>query len=422
LPDQGWLTDGDQKIPDFQACFESTGFSGELAAACRSAVQVLRQCSHPKGLKASAFSHGHREVWARDSMIALLGAALVNDDAIRAALLASLATLHQHQTPEGLIPNHVDTELNRPNFRAYADGGLWYVIGSSICSASFPSIRKAMRWYDYQDVDHSGLISIQEASDWQDLFCTRGKGLYVNCLRVIALRRAAHVAERRGIQPAAARWRKQAEAVSEAINGTLWYAGDGDLQRQVAPSWSTSHPQHDSLGRPRWLPSKQFLAGHEYYVPYASFRHVGEWFDSLGNLLSILAGVAGEQQSSRILDLISCYGLADAPIQAIYPPVQPGSSDWRPYYGALNVPGQYHNGGIWPFLGGFYVAALVKMGRYHEAEVVLQRLAQLNLEGEFNEWHDSATLEPKGVRGQAWSAGTMLYARACVAARKVLWL
>ena len=50
-------------------------------------------------------------------------------------------------------------------------------------------------------------------------------------------------------------------------------------------------------------------------------------------------------------------------MRAIYPPVEPGDPDWRDYYGTLNLPNHYHNGGIWPFLGGFYVAALVKMER-----------------------------------------------------------
>jgi hypothetical protein len=44
-----------------------------------------------------------------------------------------------------------------------------------------------------QDVDRSGLISMQESADWQDLFRTRGKGLYLNCLYVPALRAAPYL-------------------------------------------------------------------------------------------------------------------------------------------------------------------------------------------------------------------------------------
>ena len=65
-------------------------------------------------------------------------------------------------------------------------------------------------WYACQDVDQSGLISMQEASDWQDLFCTRGKGLYVNCLYVLALRHAAEVARLQGDAGGAARYAERA--------------------------------------------------------------------------------------------------------------------------------------------------------------------------------------------------------------------
>ncbi len=75
-----------------------------------------------------------------------------------------------------------------PNFRAYADGGLWWVIGSALLKPDPEVVREVLRWYEYQDVDQSGLLSMQESSDWQDLFCTRGKGLYLNCLYVLALR------------------------------------------------------------------------------------------------------------------------------------------------------------------------------------------------------------------------------------------
>ena len=43
----------------------------------------------------------------------------------------------------------------------------------------------------------------------------------------------------------------------------------------------------------------------------------------------------------------------------------------------LNLPHYYHNGGIWPFIGGFYVAALVKAGRLKEAQECHRRLFPL---------------------------------------------
>jgi glycogen debranching enzyme len=101
--------------------------------------------------------------------------------------------------------------------------------------------------------------------------------------------------------------------------------------------------------------------------------------------------------------------------------IHPGNKDWREYYrnNNLNLPEQYHNGGIWPFVGGFYVAALVKAGRMDEARHQLEKLAEVNRLGveeewEFNEWCHGRTGRPMGYPHQAWSAGMYVFAYYCV--------
>ena len=70
---------------------------------------------------------------------------------------------------------------------------MWWIIGSTIIAPDAANIPQVLAWYECQDVDQSGLLSMQESADWQDLFCTRGKGLYLNCLYVLALESAARV-------------------------------------------------------------------------------------------------------------------------------------------------------------------------------------------------------------------------------------
>jgi glycogen debranching enzyme len=343
-------------------------------------------------------------------MISLLGARLIPDDGIQTALRASLSILKGHQSPTGEIPNNVDWEVGQPNFRAYADAGLWWIIGSSLLAPDPDAVRVILNWYECQDVDHSGLIQMQESADWQDLFCTRGKGLYLNCLYVIALRAAARLAALS--DPAESkRYSDRAGRVAEQVNQWFWYRGDGDMLRYVAHTFSTeSKQERDSLGRKRWIPEKRYLVNEQYYLPYLGFRAVGEWFDSLGNLLSILSGIADQRQTDIILDFIARHSLDTWPLRSLTPAVRPGDSDWRDYYGMLNLPHQYHNGGVWPFIGGFYVAALLKAGRGDQATAALQRLAALNQQGGFNEWHHGETGVAMGVRDQAWSAGMFLFA------------
>lgn len=378
------------------------------------AILSLQRCCTPLGLEASGQSVGHHQIWARDTMIASLGARLAQEEEIQLALTASVALLRDHSGRPGLIPNNVSGKTQKANYRAYADGGLWWIIGASRLAADAGTIRSVLRWYECQDVDQSGLLSMQEGSDWQDLFCTRGKGLYLNCVYVLALRAAAKVLAASHRQESD-RCLSRAERVGERINAWLWYQGDGNLLRHISHSFSTeaAGPQ-DFLGRERWIPNKRYLVEERYYLPYLGFRAAGEWFDSFGNILAILAGVADEQQSNTILDFIARHSLDRWPLRSLTPCVKPGDPDWRDYYGSLNTPHRYHNGGVWPFIGGFYVAALVQAGRRDDALSALQRLAELNEAGEFNEWHHGESGEPMGAKDQAWSAGMYLFAVDCV--------
>jgi hypothetical protein len=266
---------------------------------------------------------------------------------------------------------------------------LWRIIAGNRDKAE---VEQILNWYACQDSDQSGLLSMQESADWQDGLCTRGKGLFLNCLYVLALRAAAKYDE--------------ADAVSAKINRILWYQGDGDMLRHFAHTFSTENVQlYDSLGRKRWLPEKKYLTSEQYYLPYLAFRAAGEWFDTLGNLFAILAGVADEMQTAIILDFV-----AERGARSVTPVIRDGDSDWRDYYAGRNEPHHYQNGGVWPFIGGFHIAALVKAGRVTEAERAFERLTQLNRVGGFNEWHHGETLGPSGVRGDARSAALYLFA------------
>jgi glycogen debranching enzyme len=104
-----------------------------------------------------------------------------------------------------------------------------------------------------------------------------------------------------------------------------------------------------------------------------------------------------------------------------FPFVLPGEADWHPRYAQFNLPGDYHNGGVWPFICGFYVAALVAAGRQRLAEArlldlagLVQRVREAKVACGFNEWIKAQTGAPSGQDWQTWSASMFLYAAACV--------
>ena len=89
---------------------------------------------------------------------------------------------------------------------------------------------------------------------------------------------------------------------------------------------------------------------------------------------------------------------------------------WRHYMGRhrQNYAWQYHNGGIWPMLGGFWVATLACAGKTRLARDELVKLARACQLGDwrFTEWLHGRTLAPRGMPGQSWNAAAYLMAEA----------
>jgi hypothetical protein len=108
----------------------------------------------------------------------------------------------------------------------------------------------------------------------------------------------------------------------------------------------------------------------------------------------------------------------------LFPFIRPEGPDWRPRYERYGWPGEYHNGGVWPFVCGFYVAACVAAGRLRVAERKLEALTRLvravrrgGLAFGFNEWFRAQDGLPPGQDRQTWSAAMYIYAAECVERR-----
>ncbi len=396
------------------------------AVALEKAQEVLgRECS-PIGLMASP--EGYPHVWARDSVITSLGALL--SPGHETCLRVSLTTLGGQQSELGAIPNNVSVATGRLDHTnaGSVDSNLWFILGHAFHLRAFgdvaflrsqwPVLEKALLWLRYQDSNGCGLLEVHEAADWADLLANRYNILYDNVLWCAALRAMAEMASALGHDgsPYAA----LADDVCHKIRIVLWVGPEN------AREWGPTCPGHTewkhTLGQ-----VDPVLVKRPFFLPYVAFRECGDYCDVFGNLLAILFGVANPAQERRILDYLYQVGIAEPyPVRVLHPAIHPGDRDWREYYrnNNLNLPEQYHNGGIWPFVGGFYVAALVKAGRLDEARRQLIRLAEVNRLGvesewEFNEWCHGRTGRPMGYPHQAWSAGMYVFAYCCVAEERV---
>ena len=355
------------------------------------AINVCQYCAKPTGFFASGLPEGYQGLWARDSMITSLGACLV-ETKFKETFKKSLELLSKHQSDLGQIPNAVgDYNLDRKSRITFntIDSTLWYLIGHYAYSQAYKdetllkkyknNIETALLWLSYQDPNEDKLLVQQPTMDWQDAFPHKyGRVINTQALYYVALKMFNK--------------NKLAQRIKKVVNG--------EIEKYLSL-------YNEKLG---------------YYNPWIWKNHDGareqsEWFDTTGNLLAIIADLATPKISNKILNYIEKEKINKPyPCKAIFPILKPSSKEWQPYFSkVISQPDQYLNGGIWPFIGGLYVAALVKEKKYDKANQELKNLAASNnlgkkREWEFNEWLDGKTGLPKGAPYQGWSAGAYIFA------------
>jgi len=385
-----------------------TNYMSASQQAYQKAVEVLSACIKPRGFYASGLKGGYEATWARDSMISSLGASLASDK-FKKTFHNSLELLGKHQAKNGQIPNCVGSyNLDRRSDITFntIDSSLWYLIGHFVYAKAYNDatlnkkqadiIKNTLTWLSCQDPDEVGVLAQQPTMDWMDAFPHKyGYTINTNALFYAVLRMFGHDQEAKHLQ--------------KIINGkTGKYISLYDKKLGYYWPWGWKN--------------------HEQY------REHEEWFDSLGNLLAIVSGLATPVIAKNILKFIEDKKInRPYACKTIWPPIKKGDKEWHDYFNNCDArtPFNYSNAGIWPFIGGFYVAALVKVGDMKKAQTELELLAQANLQTmhirdlkgqyEFNEWLHGRTGKPGGEPYQGWSAGMYIYAYECVRQKKVLW-
>jgi len=354
-------------------------------------------------------------VWSRDGIITGLWTLCLHDEAMRHAFRATLEALAGHQTPTGQIPANVRIDGSGAEYSglggiASIDAVLWFVIGVSryafslrdveFARSMLPSARRAMTWLAAHDSNNDGLIEIPEASDWMDLFPRSYNVLYDEVLWYQAC--CDHAALLEALGEDASDWRSWSERVKERIHEVFWPTG---LHlEELTHSADRLHSAGESGG--------PFLL-----CSVTPFDH--SWrCDVYANLLAALTGLLDEDQSEQLFEFLWGVGVnSPFPVACLYPAVQSGAEDWKDYFvvNFLNLPHHYHNGGVWPFIGGLWVRFLHHVGRTELAHRELGALAAacrsgLRGEWEFNEWLHGITGRPMGKLHQAWSAASYVKA------------
>jgi len=372
-----------------------------IEQAKTAAVKVLLHNAHGpyRGLPRAA-GWGYPEPYTRDIMISSLGILITGNKKLIRSLRRTLETLAVNQSRLG----HIPSLAHDPTDRGSSDCTPLFLMGVGLFRQAtgehdflVDAVNKAMVWMEYQSPSDRVMVDQLPTSDWRDEQWVLGYGLFVNTVVYIYLCLF-------GQQQRALKLRE--------MMGRFTVKGDKQ-NRHV----------HEGL----------VLRHKPYYALWAYKVYRSERFDLLGNSLTILSGIASASRAHNLITWIEteCRALQKNGELAgqlppnLFPYIAPGDPDWIHRYDKYNQPGEYHNGGIWPFICGFYVAALVAAGRQQLAEKKLIALAEMvrparqaEVEFGFNEWHRAQDGTPQGQDWQNWSAAMYLYAAACVEQEK----
>jgi len=392
----------------------------------KKAVEALKRNITPLGFSACSIkdnvAHGTDEnyysVWARDGAITVIGSLpLIHDEEIHKCQRQTLETLLEHISRNGQIPANVRIKDNIPDYSGVGgicsiDSGIWVVIAFyeyvnvtkdiEFLRAHISSIKETMRWLGAHDSNNDALLEIPEAGDWTDLFGRSYNILYDEILWYRSNVCFGRMLEMLGDHEQAGEYIRWSQVIKKEILQNFWP--------------STKQQMFQSIS----FAEKQFTLGDTSYLIAQTTPFDFSWrCDVFGNVLAFLHGALDAEKAHQTFRFMLGVGVNDPyPVSNVYPVVSPGDPDWRPYYtvNLLNLPNHYHNGGIWPFVGGFWVKFVNKLGFKDMAIVELHKLALINKEGineewEFTEWAHGTTGKPMGKAYQAWSAAQ--YISAC---------
>ncbi len=398
--------------------------TSSLISDCyKKSIEGLKENSTADGLLAASPNDSESEakqytsLFSRDIGVSALGILGSKDDQLIHTLETSLINLANAQSPRGQLPFHIRPaeKIIQWWMPGTIDSTLWWAIAvlqhkketksNNLYNMLSTNLEKAFIWLTYQDTNNDFLLEQGESSDWADEMPRAGIVLYTNALWYWFIRLRIEVEHRSDLKPLLS-------SIKEGVNTMLWVHKNGDSIIDYCPdnTYTRTHPFAKNMieytnTQAVYLP---------YYLGFLSHKSFEMRCDIYGNILACLSGIADDKKKAAIVDFITRSGSnLPYPVKAMYPPIYPGESDWRSYMakGRQNYPWQYHNGGIWPYIGGFWVTLLASVDK-SAAKKELEKLAAANAinNWEFNEYLHGQNGTPMGIPHQTWNMAMFMHA------------
>jgi glycogen debranching enzyme len=384
------------------------------------ALALLAACITRDGLVASPReTTNYRRIWGRDGVVMGIAALLTNRHELIEAFRTTLETLATHQGPHGEIPSNVDTETGRVSYggtTGRVDADLWFIIGcgeywaatgdDEFLRGMVPAIEKVRFLLGAWEFNDRGLLYVPQTGDWADEYIHNGYVLYDQLLYLQAQRTLCAMHERlHGSSDHSLK--DKASRLRHLIAANYWFSdGDGmpdDVYHEVLYAKGREAAGCRCAGK--------------YWMPFFSPFGYGYRFDTMANVLVSLFDVADDGQTELVDQYIADHVAPRefALLPAFMPVITPVDKDWEELqttftYTFKNKPYEYHNGGLWQMVTGFYVASLARRGQQAKAERYLNgihRANALEMGGErwsFPEFVHGQRFTPGGSRELGWNA------------------
>ncbi|RRO16775.1 glycoside hydrolase 100 family protein [Flavobacteriaceae bacterium 14752] len=373
--------------------------------AYQQAKSLLQKAQSPNGFLAAINDvANYKRIWARDGVICGLAGLLDGDKTLVKTMKATLETLAKHQHEIGNIPSNVDVETGEVSFGGLAgrvDTLAWFVIG--VCQYAHVTedttffkthkiaIDKCLKLMQAWEFNNGDLMYVPRSGNWADEYPTEGFILYDQLLRLWAIRCVLHFEDDQKLQ-------------------TKYNAIQNKIELNYKKRDHAENVYHPNA-------YNQQLDKMDYWV--ASLEPAGyqTQFDAFANSLVLILDIGQTQDQNKLLNYCKTLkqDLSLKSLPAFWPVITKDDKDWdlltnNCKYEFRNYPYQFHNGGTWPMVNGFYGIGCYLQGEKKEAEAVLEQINTLNAKANwgFYENFDSKTQEPNGVKYCTWSAAATM--------------
>jgi hypothetical protein len=370
------------------------------------AIELLQECSSSEGFLASKENtSNYKRVWARDGVICGLAALASGKTELINTFENTLNTLALNQHKNGTIPSNVFvndnvSEVSYGGLAGRVDAVTWFIIG--ICQYAYykkddsilikykAEIQKCLALLETWEFNNQHLMYVPLSGNWADEYITDGYVLYDQLLRIWALKSYNY-------------FQKNLEIDIKIKN----------IISQIEINFTPNNQ------KPKYHERAYNELNFSGYMP-CSFSPAGYkiQFDAFANSLALILNIGTNDFQNEILssfEKIVCQTKLQL-IPAFWPPIKPSDLDWNLLknnckYDFRNYPNEFHNGGSWPMVNGFYGLALIQKNQIDKSTQILNAINKANEINSysFSENFNTETSNPNGVSFCAWSAAAAVF-------------